>query len=144
MNDIIVHELNQIFSEALSPLKINIFFNSSKDMDFSCLFSSHDNYKRASSYSVYNILPLLRILIKKNDILSEDLLSNFYDNAPFELCYIHEWNDHSKKVFIFSLESLSHFDQVKLNSIIKNETQKLDQVLQKLFFSFNKSENFKC
>lgn len=144
MTDKATQDLERIFSKSVKPLRLAIFFNSSELSNYDCLYSTNPLYKNKETLSVYSIPPLLRTLISKNQILAEEELLNLYENSPCEVCYIHEWNDHSKKIFIFNFDELDIFDVDEFNQTLVENKSDMDKVFQKIYHSFFQPRTKEC
>lgn len=144
LTDKATRDLENIFAKSVKPLRLAILFNTSELSDYDCLYSTNPLYKKKDTLSVYSVPPLLRTLISKNKILEEDELLNLYENSPCEVCYIHEWNDHSKKIFIFNLDDLDSFDVNEFNKTLIQSKLELDKVFQKIYHSFFQARPKEC
>jgi hypothetical protein len=120
---------------------LSIFASTSEHQDYKCLFSNNKVYNQKTLYTVYDIPPLLRLLLTKNEVLSEKDLLGLYENTHHQVCFIQEWNDHVKKVIIFNLDELTYFDEEKFNEILENQSQRINKVFQKAFHFESESRN---
>ena len=127
-------EIQTLFNTCLRPTKLAMFMSTSEESDFKCIFSSNRYYKENLDYPIYNLGPLLRILITKTQILAESSLEKLYLNTPNEICYIHEWTDLSKKVFIFNFENIEHFNNNMFDQLILESKDKLEQIFHTAYY----------
>ena len=102
--------------------------------DYECLYSTSPLYESGKSHLLYDIKPLLRVLCLKRKLFSQKLEQDIYQSELQELCFILEWQDHARKILVFDLRDLDHFEDEEFLKIINNENEKLQQMFQKIYY----------
>lgn len=121
----ITEELSKLVNG--SDIKGAFFYSADEISNYQCLVSNSSNYQEGNDYILYQLDSLVRLLSRKRDIVSKDLLNSMYDDK--ELCMILEWNDHCRKIFIF--ESSENLSQDLVNKV-----QELKSIYQKHFYQW--------
>jgi len=89
-----------------------------RSFTFQCKESEGLKYSKGKSYSIYEIAPLERLLLKRNKSFDDKVLEEIYENKEDKtLCYILEWEKLSRTVLLIQNE---------------NSTQKIKEFVQQL------------
>ncbi|MCP4912838.1 MAG: hypothetical protein GY909_06945 [Oligoflexia bacterium] len=110
-----------------SAIKGAFFYSADEISNYQCLASNSDSYQSGNDYVLYQLNSLVRLLARKRDIVSKDLLNSMYEDE--ELCMIIEWNDHCRKIFIFESEE-------NVSQELVNKVQEIKKIYQKHFYQW--------
>jgi len=116
--------VKNIIEHGVGKIPWCILGSKEENSQFTCLYSSLEEYKIGHLYSLYEIQPLERLLAKKNKLLNEKVLKKIYreDNSKI-LSYIVNWDKSEKLVLLLQINNpFTKPEQVKetLNIIEKN------------------------
>ena len=134
-------EFKSVFKDTIYPVKLSCFFNIDEYHPFECLLSSIDDYTDGSCYSIYQINSLVRTLAKKSSILKPLLEEELFRlEQKTRICYILEWNDVGRKLIVFELDGTEYFKQDDFIKTIKDNSVRIMEIFQKLFFLHRKQK----
>ena len=128
--------LNRIFSTILGQVCVAIFSNTHLNHPFRCLYSSNKEYAQGEIISLYKIDSLVRILCEKSKVLAQTELHQLYNHSEKdEICFILEWEDHIKKIFIFNIEQTLDLNINEFIEKINSEKEAMRIIFQKVYFT---------
>lgn len=126
----IEQELKSLFSNSIEPLKVSLFCSNNEYDDFLCSFSNCSKYKTGEKKSLYELNPLIRVLSLKTQILSNTLINRVYLEEDKTLCFILEWKNYAKKIFLFDIENLVVFEDKEFTETLDNNKNMLFNIFQ--------------
>ena len=129
--------LNQIFYSTIRPLKIALLETKHVNSPYRILYSSIPTYREGSSKGPYDILPLIRILAKKCQLVSNDIFDDIYKKHLDQFCYVLQWEDSIRRILLFDLKEVQIFEQRKFTQLLQQSTQKLNQIFENNFSQEN-------
>lgn len=118
---------HHFFNELIKPLKMTYAYCNNEALNFRIL-NSNDSSISKEFYSIYNLPSLMRVLINKTNLLSENDIDTFFVKDKDKLCYVLEWSD-SKKILIFTLSDLEFFADKQFSKDITNRRDELMAIL---------------
>tara|TARA_R110002072_G_scaffold276051_2_gene437709 strand:- start:50756 stop:51136 length:381 start_codon:yes stop_codon:yes gene_type:complete len=110
-----------------SEIKGAFFYSPDEITNYRCIASSDKDFTENNDYILYQLKPLVRLLARRRDIISKELLEEMFIESS--LCMILEWNDHSRKVFIFDSES-------DISLLLKEKHEEVKKLFQKYFYEW--------
>ena len=126
-------QIENLLKKHLSPIKAAFFFNGDEHEQYKCLHSSIDEYLTKDNYLLYDLPAVLRVLGLKSSLFEENMEAELYRQSLDELCFILDWQPHAKKVIIFEVKGLVHWDQENFLKAIKENNNVLNEVFDKYY-----------
>ena len=102
---------NSYFETVVSPVEIVLFNCLDPIIGFECFYSSSSEYIVNDYYSLYNLSPLLRVLLLKEEIASEEIIEKIYEIDSGFFCKILHWSQFQKRVVFVKVEDRTIFEQ---------------------------------
>ena len=127
-------QIENLLSKHLSPIKVAFFFNEDQHQQYRCIHSSIGHYKTKENYLIYDLPSILRVLCLKRGLFSENMETELYRQSLDEVCFILDWEVHAKKVLIFEIKDLKHWDQENFLTVIKENSRVLNDSFDEYYF----------
>lgn len=126
-------QIENLLKSHLSPIKAAFFFNGDVHEEYKCLHSSIGEYQTKSNYLLYDLPAVLRLLGLKSGLFEENMEAELYRQSLDELCFILDWQLHAKKIIIFEVKNLEHWDQENFLKTIKENNNILNEAFDKFY-----------
>ncbi|CAM9945850.1 unnamed protein product, partial [Chrysoparadoxa australica] len=95
--------LEKIFNKIGKPLPYAIFTSKDESFEYKCLYSTHNSYKSGSSYNIYQIEPLMRVIGKRLNLFTQKL-QKALQGKSYALPVIIAWEENNKQVLLLECE----------------------------------------
>lgn len=125
--------LEQYLLENVGFSSYSLFFNSYEAENFQLISTNSNIFSEKESYRVYEIPVLLRTLLDQSGTLSSQVQSEYFQSND-EFCFLLEWTDQSRIIFVFHGIQPDLIDGEKVISFFKNKTDDLKSYFQMFFF----------
>ncbi len=104
-----ISTFEQEWDGILSPFHCAMLSATHELVGFDCFYSTLDEIDSGKHYSLYELPFLMRILLKKEQIISDDLEAILYEKDENIICRVLEWDVHVKKILLVQVDPHNHF-----------------------------------
>lgn len=111
------NQLKDLIFNINPQFEVALFY--SRTDQFDCIYSNIPSYSQNSCYTIYSMIPLVRALLAKGDLLPENELFKMNEMEKI-LCRIVEWTDVKKVVFIDFSPLSSVVELERIESVLKD------------------------
>lgn len=106
--------------KVVTPLRCALFTSTSDLLGMQCFHSTLGPYQADRFYSIYDIPSLMRILLKKNESLGENLSSFLQKNQENIICRVVEWTPYAKSFLLIDVGSDVEFDDESFFNLMQD------------------------
>lgn len=94
----------------LYPFKGAMFHGAHDLLGFDCFYSKLEDFEQGRYYCLYDIPYLMRLLLKKEQIISDELEEGLYSTDGDIICRVLEWDRHLKKILLVQIDPIEVLD----------------------------------
>lgn len=123
-------ELVNFFKSTIVPLKMAIGTCFDEHLNFHFKHSNISEYKD-QNICVYEIPCLMRILLSKTNVISEDSIIELFADTKKEFCFILEWGK-KKTILIFSILEATSFADHQFTKDLTNKRELLLNIVNSM------------
>ncbi len=99
-----------LFSSWMETPSMCLLKSINEGADFQCVYSSTISYKTGSTYSIYEIPGLIRLIGKKIDLFTKGLQQQLSENSK-QLPIVLHWEGKDREILLVELELESEVNQ---------------------------------
>ena len=119
------------WESACRPLSFSMIYCYNDLLGFEVFSSNLPEYVEGNLYPIYDIVPLMRLLLMKEQALGPNLEEQLYEQqGNSTICKVLSWLPQQKRVILFKLDKLDHFDENLFADLLQKDqlTTQFDQL----------------